>query len=501
MKTKAIKWLSLFLAGVMLLGTFVACGGDSDDPDETKAESKKEEGVETTEADIALGKLGDIDYGNKEFGILTLEIFKNEVEGKAGIVDASGGADQTINDAVHARNTYMEENYNIKDVVMIEKGEDSLSNLVQFEAQSPTGEFQLIDTRIGSNASMATNGYLYNLLDMGMDLEGAWWDSGTAEFVLNDAVYFMTGSININDDTHTYIMAFNKELQKRYSSTVPNPYKTVKAGDWTLDYFEKAIQGIATQNGDGAWDEKDTYGFITSHEYGTTFFIGSGLRYIKTEEGEEPSLFLTDGLLEKASDVLDAARRIYHANNATYISTPGQEPVGINAFEQGHALFLGETAMHLSSLNANMSSSGDEGAFGILPVPKYDKAQANYGTWVHSAGSSFSATSALSEEDAEIVGQLFEAMAIVSHKTLRPAYYETTLRTKIAADPESAEMLDIVFGNRVYEMAFYFDFGFSGLFHDAAYNNNDKFVSQYTAKAKRFNTRLDDIMEGLNKIK
>ena len=38
-------------------------------------------------------------------------------------------------------------------------------------------------------------------------------------------------------------------------------------------------------------------------------------------------------------------------------------------------------------------------------------------------------------------------MASTSHKTVRPAYYETTLRTKIAKDPQSAEMFDIIIDN------------------------------------------------------
>lgn len=503
MKIKTMKLLSLFLAGLMLLGTFVACDNSDDEPDETKKNQSEETG-EKDAADIALEKL-DADFGKEDFTVLTAENFKSEVSAKAGIVDPNGGSDQTINDAVHERNTYLEDRFNLK-FTTIEKDESSLITQVQTEAQAKSGDFQLINTRIDGNASLATSGYLYNLLNMGMEFDGEWWDKGTAEFVLNDAVYFMTGSININDDSHTYIMAFNKDMQKEYAAAVPDPYKTVKAGEWTLDYFEKAIQGIASENGDGKYDEKDKYGFITSHEYGTTFFIGSGLQYIKTSEGEDPSLFLDSGLLDKATTVLGTARRIYWSNNATYISTPGDEPTGIKAFEEGHALFLGETSMHLTSLNANMSSSSGDGAFGILPVPKYDKNQSNYRTWVHPAGSSFSATSALSEDEAEIVGQIFEGMAILSHKTLRPAYYETTLRTKIAQDPESAEMLDIVFGNRVYDMAFYFNFGFKSgdssreFFTDAVYKNTDNFISKYNSQSTRFNKRLNDIMKGLDKI-
>ncbi len=46
-----------------------------------------------------------------------------------------------------------------------------------------------------------------------------------------------------------------------------------------------------------------------------------------------------------------------------------------------------------------------------------------------------------------MVGALMEALASNSHYGLRTAYYETTLRTKLAHDPESAEMMDVIIGN------------------------------------------------------
>ena len=43
-----------------------------------------------------------------------------------------------------------------------------------------------------------------------------------------------------------------------------------------------------------------------------------------------------------------------------------------------------------------------------------------------------------------MVSAVVEAMASASYKIVRPVYYEETLRTKIAQDPQSAAMMDII---------------------------------------------------------
>ena len=87
--------------------------------------------------------------------------------------------------------------------------------------------------------------------------------------------------------------------------------------------------------------------------------------------------------------------------------------------------------------------------FGVVPMPKYDEAQKEYRTLLHDQFTVFSILTTVSKEEGRLdeVGAVLEAMASVSYKTVRPAYYETTLRTKIAKDPQSAEMFDIIVNN------------------------------------------------------
>ena len=50
-----------------------------------------------------------------------------------------------------------------------------------------------------------------------------------------------------------------------------------------------------------------------------------------------------------------------------------------------------------------------------------------------------------------MTGVILEAMASDSAQHLVPAFYETLLKSKLARDNDSEEMLEIVFGNRVFD--------------------------------------------------
>ena len=495
MKTKLTKLLCLLMAGLILLSGLVACGDTNEGTEDKTSGEATDEGETADPVQAALDNLGDIDYGGREFTVLYGGAQTEENYGVNETVDKDGGASQIINDAVYERNTLLEERCKL----VYGNIEGDVSNMARTEASAPTGDFQFMDTSLRDQAALATNGYLYDFNTLGIDLDGEWWDSGTANFVLADGVYFMTGSTNTRDDGVTYVLIFNKDLRKTYSETVPNPYDTVKAWEWTLDHFNTVIQGISNDNGDGKWDELDTYGFINTWEYGNTFFLASDLRYVINDDSVAyPELFLASSSnMEKALNVLELSRAIYHNNNASFMSPPGEEGKGLTAFKENRGLFYGEVAQYLSALNREMT----EGNYGVLPVPKYDKAQEFYRTWTHSSGSSFAVTTAIPEGKAETVGQILSAYALLSHQYLKPAYYDVTLTSRNIHDSESAEMMDLMFSNRVYEMSFYFtaNFGFFELFKTATNDNSDSFSSKYSGNAKNFEKKLAMVLRKLEK--
>ena len=95
--------------------------------------------------------------------------------------------------------------------------------------------------------------------------------------------------------------------------------------------------------------------------------------------------------------------------------------------------------------------------FGIIPMPKYDEAQAQYVTYTNPAG--LMLVIPKSTADVGCTGSVLEAMASLSHTTLTPAYYDNALKGKFARDNDSGAMLDLIFENRVYDLTQIYGWG------------------------------------------
>ncbi|MBQ7910913.1 MAG: hypothetical protein IJ363_09035 [Clostridia bacterium] len=490
--SKKIRLLSLLLALLMVVSVFAACGNNEDTQKETGDTTAGQTENVTDPVEDALTELrAEVDWGGNDFGI----IYVNDIGGYTEEVEAEPeNGDETgsgvINDAVFERNTLFEEYCNLN-FVLVPTPNPSIGSAIMAEVQTGTGDFHLITTTADTAARNATSGYLYNYLDLDMDLEQEWWDAGTLDFALDGRVFFMDGSFNIVDDDVTFVFMFNKELRTEYK--IDNPYDTVKAGDWTLEYFNSVVSQLATENGDGKWDENDTYGFSTPGSIGNTFFYGAGLKYVENSRDMDVPELVLDKKMEQALNVLDMARSIIQENNSTYVAPHGSEGISRDVFIQGRSLFYCEAASYLRGLNANM-----EREYGVVPVPKYDKAQANYTTWRHSIGSTLSIPTTVAKGDMEQFSMVLETYALLSQKLVRPAYYDTMLTTRNVQDVESSEMLDLIFLNRTYDMAMYFtDLGFNGLFEQAALNSGNTFTSSYQANSKKFDRQIANILRKL----
>ena len=77
-----------------------------------------------------------------------------------------------------------------------------------------------------------------------------------------------------------------------------------------------------------------------------------------------------------------------------------------------------------------------ESDFGILPVPKFDENQKNYGhsVSIHNSGI---LTVPLNAVELEMTGILLEALAAESRYVVIPAYYDIVLKDKYTRDVES----------------------------------------------------------------
>ena len=484
------KALSLLLCVLLLSASLASCGAHTElPPDTDPVESASNGGTETEQADPVQEALDALipsaDWGGKDFGILYVNDiggYTEEVEAVPKSTDASSSA--VINDAVYERNTLFSEYCNLN-FVLIPTSNGMVDTSIKAEVQTGTGDVHLITRSTDGAAESALLGHLFSYLDLNINYEKPWWDAQTLNFAMCGKVFFMDGPFNIVDDDVTFIMLFNKELREQYH--VDDPYQTVENGEWTLDYFNSVISTLSTDNGDGKWNELDTYGFATPNSIGATFFYGAGLQYvINNRDMDRPELALDASKMERALNTLEKARTIVHKNNSSFIGDGMDTDKSLGIFVEGRSLFFSQAASYLRYLNSNM-----EAEYGVLPIPKYDASQEKYHTWRAAIGSTLSIPTTVASMDVDMFAKVLEVYCLLSQKLVRPAYYDTMLTIRNVRDPESSEILDMVFSNRIYDMGIFFNtLGFSPLFMQSVIGENT-FSSSYAATARGFEKKIE----------
>ena len=473
------KHLCVFLTGLLLLTLLASCA-QPDQGDAEHASTMREE--QTDPAAAALEKLS-VDWGGEDFTIIGRD---DHVFGELMVETST----EVLEDAVYQRNLALEETCKLN-LNCVGVATDQVSDAVKTDVKTGLGEYDAVHHHMAQTAGLASDGHLISFTSLdGIDLSAPWWDEGTASFVISDKIFFMNSAINFSDERTTYVMMFNKQLAQSKSI---DPYAMVYNNEWTLDNFHGLIDDVSYDlSGDGRYDENDVYGFVVTWETGNTFFYGSGLRYVICEEGKDPYLAMDTSAINKASDLLDKVLNIFYANNSAFGYEPGLEKLGKTCFQEGRGLFYTEIVQYVVALGKQM-----EADFGVLPIPKYDAAQADYITWTNAICSTTSISKAAKHTDK--LGTTLEIMAILSYQRVTPAFYDTVLQRKSVRDEESQGMLDIIFKTRCYDMSIYYDLGLEPLFKESVNSNKTNFSSAYAKQSSKAQKNLDKLLYSFSK--
>ena len=265
-----------------------------------------------------------------------------------------------------------------------------------------------------------------------IDLSQIWYDQQCVkESAVMGKVFFITGDMILIDDDATAAMLFNKKVLADYN--LPDPYQYVKNNEWTYENFCAMWQGVGKDlNGDGEITVDDQFGLIWQNDATIAFLHALGGRIATLDSDGLPVYTLED---ETCIRVFDAvAKYLYntdlvincHDYSSKYANIYHmlQDPI----FTENRALF-NWVRMRVVENYRNM-----EADFGILPMPKYDENQESY---YHTVNSNTCNTIEIPNSagiDPEFSGFIIEAMSAESTYTLKEAYYDITLNTKITRD-------------------------------------------------------------------
>ncbi|MCL1793040.1 MAG: extracellular solute-binding protein [Oscillospiraceae bacterium] len=505
MKSKQILAIMLLLAASLALFAASACNSAPEKTEEATAEKAADGAEESEEGEQAAERvypnLEPKDFGGYEFvflirGVESLgadwvewahrDIFAEEVNG------------DVINDAVYNRNSKIEEKYNItikeisvdnpqvetKVTQAVKAGDDiydvAVPHLTQFPATAQAGNY----------VDFFSVPYL--------ELEKPWWDQGTIrDLSIIHKLFILQGALLVLDNDAMEAMIFNKELLKEHA--LDDPYAIVKNGDWTFDKLLEMSKGIAKDlNGDGEmYIKDDLFGCITQADANVSFFVSGGEKICAKDENDYP--IVTFGT-ERGYRVTDKISELMlDENNVVHLHRyEGKFPIydeQVKMMEENRALFSWIRMRIVERLR------GMEMDFGILPLPKLEKAQEKYITNMNphtGAGISIPVVAS----DLERTGMILEDLCAESLYTLQPAYYDINLKGKYARDEDSQEMLDIILNNTAHDIGYVYNFGGFGMdiMLRNAQNKKADYASPFEKALPKMESAIDKVVEAYEKI-
>ncbi len=451
MKLNNLRVCAAILALAACGSTLASCGSsDAGDTKTTDAVSAADTTSATEEITTDyMPELPAKDYGGDEFMFLTSgDSDDNGIDWVTKDIYAEAATGDVITDAVYERNMWLEETFNIK----IAEFQCVTMTETKKAVQAGTTEYDAVITAIANGCAMGADNYILDLTQVPyIDLDQSWWDQGIRRDVtINERTYIATGDISIVDNDATWVLMFNKQMAQNQDYDL---YQLVRDNQWYYEtMYDMVTECSKDLNGDGkmAWQD-DQYGFATTNDSAQGLMYASGLT-LSSRDSDGYPIIETD--LERLTAVIAEAGKFMSDKK---ITVNGNTDIGSTddlrlLFEGGRALFYGEVMQCVTRMRDSTTD------FGLIPWPKFDEAQENFYCYVHStAGKGVCIPT--TQPDPEMAGIIIEAMAAKSVSTVTEAYYDKALTYKYMRDEESAQMLDIILSNRLFDLAYSYNWG------------------------------------------
>lgn len=491
------RTLAFLLAACMLTGVLTACG----EPEETIPEETKET-VAATEAETELSdELPELDFGGDELVILS-RYREGWTSGEISVEKNNGEA---VNDAVYERNLVVEDRLHVT-INSIEEHENdphSIVNAINKAVSTGSNDYDMAASACYAMLNESLNGTFADLRRTEyIQFEKPYWSQGFNEVVeYKDMQFGITGSIVLSMYRFAFVTVFNKRMFD--AANVDYLYDTVREGKWTLDYQTSIVPLFHQDDGNGKQDkDTDIYGLATNDYISVDpYWSSCNVPILDKDENGDYVLVFDSGKLHEVAEKLMLL--FYGTDNATYdhvhYGLDDEQDDIRDMFADGRAAMATLRLMALES--GAVRDMKDE--YGVVPMPKFDEEQKEYCTLLHDQFTVMSVPTTVRGERLDEVSAVLEALCSESWKRVKPAYYETTLRTKIMKDPDSAEMLDLciekihIDAGIIYTEALS---SFHSVFRDIMGSKKNSVVSRYKSTTRSTKRALQKMQDKLSKL-
>lgn len=477
--------LSVLLAALLLAPTLISCATTEKETETTATDTTDTvaEETEITRANTPDTLPDDLDFGGESIRIIQME--SDEHNDEVWVEEDNGEA---LCSAIYARQTAVEERLNVTIVDTITEKEPSA--LAQTAITAGVDDYDLIldcQWRLMKQSTMDLYRNVYEVPYL--DLDQPWWNQDFLEnsALGNERAYYLCGDATISMLRAMGVIFVNSAVYENAVDSIDSLYETVLAGDWTFDLLATTAESVYQDtNGNGVADEGDIFGYA-SHKISQTDYLVGGSRMVFTEYDDNglPTLVINN---ERAVGLYEKVYKLLNENKGTFI-LPGSwegELQGVDMMKEDKLLFLPFRA-GIATYFRDMESD-----YAILPAPKYDENQAEYGTMVHDASRIFAIPVTNSKIDA--TGAFLEAFAAESYRKVTDVYFNTILKEKLARDQYVADVLDIILEGVYFDFISLHSYAMESIgqiFRDPT----GTFASRYQAKEKSYLTALDKLTE------
>lgn len=482
---------ALILTMLLISSTALSCGnsGKNDTIGDgagqiTETDSETESQTVETEPEWRMfDNLPEEKFGGQSYTILARienesQFYSNEYTG------------DSVNDAVYDRNLAVSERYDIViDILTIDGSwgnNVAYTNTIRASVQAADGAYDLIDGYSAVVGSLVMDGCYLNLNDVDyIEPSERWWSiSAVNDLSIDNMVYLTPGDISMSLYDNIFAMFFNQSIFEQLH--LGDPYTLVNEGKWTYDEFLKTAEKCQSDvDGNGVFDENDSYGVVFSDDLEFNNFHYAFNIPITLKGGDGYPVFNLGS--EQTADLVDTMQTLAYNTSGVYYYK-GNDSGKLKMFMEGRV------AIMPNLLKTTVSLRDMEDDFGILPYPKYDEAQEGYYTTARDNSVMFGIP--IDVKDSSFAGLISEALCQAGYQIVKPIYYETVLKTKLARDDESPKMIDILRDGLIFDMGavYSLQLGRAGfLTRDCVYYEYE-YASYYKSHQKIFEKSLEQFI-------
>ena len=482
MTLQKIKRLTAFILFAVIMLSLFACSGDVSDSgkesglpasDESTKPAVTEPAIEYEPDDLPelnfSGESIEFYVGDSHLDEITVEELRSEA----------------VNDSIYNRELFVEERLGVDISVVYGNSQNAL--LKQVTADEDT--FDIYCDCIHYLSPYIFDGYLVDARELDyLDLSKPWWPDDFIQAVeLEDRLFLLSGPLSLSRTKYTFAVYFNKDLADDYAETIPelsDLYTLVEEGKWTFDVMTSITDSVYQDlNGNSDRDEDDIYGIGIQTDIGLDP-VWSGFE-ISILEHTDDGWFSVNSNTEKMFAGLEKFRSMMFDSNGTYLTRSREDSSLFDElavrFANGQLLFmLNKFEAAEKETLRNMKSD-----YGIIPFPKYDEKQKEYGSHSHDNQMAFAIP--ITNENADMAAAVLEAMASYSYRDTHPTYLDFALKGKYMSDARARKMVDLINAHVSFDPYWAYvstlGGGFVFSFRSALRSNNSAFASEYASAA------------------